>query len=66
VTRTAQTDHDAWFGSKHPAAGRVCPVCGARVGKPCVARVAMPGTCVSEGLALAGMHFERLAVEEVA
>jgi hypothetical protein len=66
MTRMARAAYDAWFGSKHPAEGRECPICGARSGKPCVARVAMPGTCVSEGIVLMGMHYERLAVVEVA
>lgn len=50
----------AWFGNKHPAEGRGCPACGARVGKPCISRIGMPGTCVGEGVTLAGMHAERV------
>ncbi len=58
----ANGSHPAvWFGSKHPAEGRACPECGAKIGKPCVALVAMPGTCVSAGLALTGMHYARVA-----
>lgn len=56
----------AWFESSHPAKGRPCPACGARIGKPCVSLIGIPGTCVSAGLTLAGMHFERLSSEVAA
>jgi len=52
-----------WFGTKHPAEARPCPACGALVGRPCIALVGMPGTCVSEGLALTGMHIERVIAD---
>ncbi len=56
-------DDGAWFGAKHPAEGRACPACGARVGKPCVALIGIPGTCVSAGHVLTGLHFERIVTE---
>lgn len=43
-----------------PALGSECPECGAGVGKQCVATVSMPGTCVSAGLRLTGVHRARV------
>jgi hypothetical protein len=42
------------------AAGTVCPRCGARVGKPCVATVPYLGVG-SIGMPIEGVHAERVA-----
>lgn len=42
------------------AAGVVCPRCGARVGKPCVATVPYLGVG-AVGMPIDGMHSERIA-----
>lgn len=44
----------------HPAAGVVCPGCGARVGKPCVSTVPLCGVGVI-GAPIDGVHSERIA-----
>lgn len=44
----------------HPAAGVVCPRCGARVGRPCVSTVPLCGGG-STGTPIEGMHAERIA-----
>ncbi|HSX22317.1 MAG TPA: hypothetical protein VLE97_06030 [Gaiellaceae bacterium] len=44
----------------HPAAGVVCPGCGARVGKPCVATVRAFGVGTI-GTPIEGVHAERIA-----
>jgi hypothetical protein len=43
-----------------PAAGVVCPDCGARIGKPCVATVPMFGVG-SIGTPIEGVHVARVA-----
>jgi hypothetical protein len=44
----------------HPAAGVVCPSCGARIGKPCVSTVPFCGVG-SIGTPIEGVHAERIA-----
>ena len=44
----------------HPAAGVVCPGCGARIGKPCVSTVPALGVG-SIGTPIEGVHVERVA-----
>ncbi len=44
----------------HPAVGVVCPCCGARTGKPCVATVAFCGVGAT-GTPIVGVHAERIA-----
>ncbi len=44
----------------HPAAGVVCPGCGARIGKPCVSTVPLCGVG-SVGAPIEGVHSERIA-----
>lgn len=44
----------------HPAVGVVCPGCGARIGKPCVATVPLCGVGVV-GVPIEGVHTERIA-----
>jgi len=44
----------------HPAAGVVCPGCGARIGKPCVATVRAFGVGTI-GTPIEGVHAERIA-----
>lgn len=44
----------------HPALGAVCPGCGARVGKPCVATVPALGVG-AVGAPIEGVHAERVA-----
>jgi hypothetical protein len=44
----------------HPVLGVVCPGCGARIGKPCVATVPFLGTG-SVGVPIEGVHAERIA-----
>ena len=51
---------DACTAHLHPAAGVVCPGCGARVGKPCVSTVPLCGVG-SVGSPIDGIHSERIA-----
>jgi hypothetical protein len=44
----------------HPAAGVVCPGCGARIGKPCVSTVPFCGVGAI-GTPIEGVHAERIA-----
>lgn len=44
----------------HPAAGVVCPSCGARVRKPCVSTVRTFGVG-TVGTPIEGVHVERIA-----
>lgn len=44
----------------HPAAGVVCPGCGARIGKPCVSTVPLCWVG-SVGSPIDGIHAERIA-----
>jgi hypothetical protein len=44
----------------HPAAGVVCPACGARIAKPCVATVRAFGVG-TVGTPIEGVHAERIA-----
>lgn len=44
----------------HPAAGVVCPGCGARIGKPCVSTVRTLGVG-AVGIPIEGVHSERIA-----
>lgn len=44
----------------HPAAGAVCPCCGARVGKSCVSVVPTLGVG-AVGVPIEGIHAERIA-----
>lgn len=44
----------------HPAVGVVCPGCGARIGKPCVATVRAFGVGTI-GTPIEGVHVERIA-----
>lgn len=44
----------------HPAAGVVCPCCGARIGKSCVSTVPTFGAG-STGTPIEGVHAERIA-----
>lgn len=44
----------------HPALGVVCPGCGARVGKSCVATVPFCGAGAT-GTPIEGVHAERVA-----
>ena len=45
--------------ARHPAVGAVCPGCGARIGKSCVATV--PSFDVAVGTPIEGVHVERIA-----
>lgn len=53
------SSHDEIFRFR-PLLGVVCPGCGARVGKPCVARVPFAGAG-SVGTPIEGVHAERVA-----
>jgi len=44
----------------YPAAGVVCPSCGARIGKPCVSTVPFLGFG-EVGTPIEGVHAERIA-----
>ena len=44
----------------YPAAGVVCPSCGARIGKPCVSTVPFCGVGAI-GMPIEGVHAERIA-----
>lgn len=44
----------------HPAVGVVCPGCGSRIGKPCVATVRAFGVGTI-GTPIEGVHVERIA-----
>jgi hypothetical protein len=44
----------------HPAAGVVCPGCGARIGKSCVSTVPLCGVGAI-GTPIEGVHTERIA-----
>ena len=44
----------------HPAVGVVCPGCGARIGKPCVATVRAFGVGTI-GTPIEGVHVERIS-----
>jgi hypothetical protein len=44
----------------HPAAGVVCPCCGSRINKPCVATVSLCGVGTI-GSPIEGVHAERIA-----
>ena len=44
----------------HPAVGVVCPGCGSRIGKPCVATVRAFGVGTI-GTPIEGVHAERIA-----
>jgi hypothetical protein len=44
----------------HPAVAVVCPGCGARIGKPCVATVPAFGVGAT-GVPIEGVHVERIA-----
>ena len=44
----------------HPAAGAVCPGCGARIGKPCVSTVPTLGVG-AVAVPIEGVHAERIA-----
>jgi hypothetical protein len=56
----AKASNDARVHSlRHPAFGVVCPGCGARIGKPCVATVPFLGVG-AVGAPLEGVHSERI------
>jgi len=56
-SRTNDSDHALRL---HPAAGVVCPGCGARIGRPCVTTVPMCGVGAI-GAPIEGVHSERIA-----
>jgi hypothetical protein len=57
--RAARTRADDRARRLHPAAGVVCPGCGARIGKPCVATVPAFGVGTI-GTPIEGVHSERI------
>lgn len=60
VTRNGDRNHNDRTLRLHPAAGVVCPGCGARIGKSCVSTVPAFGVG-AVGTPIEGVHVERIA-----